>query len=156
MNSLIAQTRGLLALALAGFATIAHAADPAPADVAAALKRSADWHLSNPSGIDTRDWVIAPLYDGLLRVATTTGDAKYLAAVLRFGETRAVLTTDHLRAFTEDPWTMGRIAANGTSGGSSASGAASRSARTAMKRPLRPGKFAEQNAFRSHSAKTPS
>jgi rhamnogalacturonyl hydrolase YesR len=61
------------------------AADPKPADVVAALKRSADWHLANPSGIDTRDWVIAPLYDGLLRVATTTGDPKYLAAVLRFG-----------------------------------------------------------------------
>lgn len=61
------------------------AADPKPDDVAAALKRSADWHLSNPSGIDTRDWVIAPLYDGLLRVALTTGDPKYLAAVLRFG-----------------------------------------------------------------------
>jgi len=61
------------------------AADPKPADIAAALKRSADWHLSNPSGIDTRDWVIAPLYDGLLHVAQTTGDAKYLAAVLRFG-----------------------------------------------------------------------
>ena len=63
----------------------AWAADPKPADIAAALKRSADWHLSNPSGIDTRDWVIAPLYDGLLRVATTTGDAKCLAAVVRFG-----------------------------------------------------------------------
>lgn len=59
--------------------------DPAPADISAALHRSADWHLRHPSGIDTRDWVIAPLYDGLLRTATTTGDARYLAAVLRFG-----------------------------------------------------------------------
>ncbi len=61
------------------------AADPTPAGVVAALKRSADWHLASPSGIDTRDWVIAPLYDGLLRVAIATGDPKYLAAVLRFG-----------------------------------------------------------------------
>ena len=61
------------------------AADPQPGDLAAALKRSADWHLANPSGIDSRDWVIAPLYDGLARLAVTTGDAKYLAAVLRFG-----------------------------------------------------------------------
>ena len=61
------------------------AEDPKPAEVAAALKRSADWQLANPSGIDTRDWVIAPLYDGLLRAAVTTGDAKHLAAVLRFG-----------------------------------------------------------------------
>jgi unsaturated rhamnogalacturonyl hydrolase len=61
------------------------AADPQPAEITAALKRSADWHLANPSGIDTRDWVIAPLYDGLFRLAVTTGDSKYLAAVLRFG-----------------------------------------------------------------------
>ncbi|NDH54649.1 MAG: hypothetical protein EBY24_22355, partial [Betaproteobacteria bacterium] len=61
------------------------AGDLKPGEIAAALKRSADWHLASPSGIDTRDWVIAPLYDGLLRVATTTGDPKYLAAVLRFG-----------------------------------------------------------------------
>jgi hypothetical protein len=65
--------------------TSAHAADPAPADVASALKRSADWHLSNPSGIDTRDWIIAPLYDGLIRTSLATGDPKYLAEVLRFG-----------------------------------------------------------------------
>jgi hypothetical protein len=67
------------------FTLAASAADPQPADIAAAFKRSADWHLSNPSGIDTRDWVIAPLYDGLVRLATTTGDAKYFAGVLRFG-----------------------------------------------------------------------
>ena len=63
----------------------ASAADPSPDDITAALKRSADWHLSNPSGVDTRFWVIAPLYDGLLRTALTTGDAKYLADVIRFG-----------------------------------------------------------------------
>ena len=62
-----------------------NAAEPDPAEVTAALKRSADWQLSNPSGIDTRFWVIAPLYDGLLRVAAATGDPKCLAAVLRFG-----------------------------------------------------------------------
>jgi len=33
------------------------------------------------------------------------------AAVLRMGEVTQVLTTDHLRALTEDPWTMARIAA---------------------------------------------
>ena len=61
------------------------AADLEPAPIAAALKRSADWQLANPSGTETRDWIIAPLYDGLLRTALTTGDAKYLAAVIRFG-----------------------------------------------------------------------
>ncbi|WP_371060432.1 selenide, water dikinase SelD [Rhodosalinus sp. 5P4] len=33
------------------------------------------------------------------------------AAVLEVGGTRQVLTTDHLRAFTEDPWMLARIAA---------------------------------------------
>jgi selenide,water dikinase len=33
------------------------------------------------------------------------------AAVLRFGETRQVLSTDHLRAFWNDPFVMARIAA---------------------------------------------
>jgi unsaturated rhamnogalacturonyl hydrolase len=81
--------RSLPALLLTGLTALVAvttlAAEPVAADIRAALKRSADWHLANPSGIDTRDWVIAPLYDGLLRTATTTGDAKYLAAVLRFG-----------------------------------------------------------------------
>ena len=34
------------------------------------------------------------------------------AAVLTVGGARQVVTTDHLRAFTEDPWTLARIAAN--------------------------------------------
>ena len=62
-----------------------HATELAPADVSAALKRSADWQLANPSGTEIRDWIIAPLYDGLLRTALATGDAKYLAAVIRMG-----------------------------------------------------------------------
>ena len=61
------------------------AADLEPAPITAALKRSADWQLATPSGTELRDWIIAPLYDGLLRTALTTGDAKYLAAVIRFG-----------------------------------------------------------------------
>ncbi|MEY3898067.1 MAG: Unsaturated rhamnogalacturonyl hydrolase YteR [Verrucomicrobiota bacterium] len=61
------------------------AEDLAAAPITAALKRSADWQLANPSGTEIRDWIIAPLYDGLLRTASATGDAKYLAAVLRMG-----------------------------------------------------------------------
>ena len=61
------------------------AADLEPAPIAAALKRSADWQLANPSGTEIRDWIIAPLYDGLLRTSLATGDAKYLAAVIRLG-----------------------------------------------------------------------
>jgi unsaturated rhamnogalacturonyl hydrolase len=65
----------------------ARAADPElkPASITAALTRSADWQLANPSGTELRDWIIAPLNDGLLRTSLATGDAKYLAAVLRFG-----------------------------------------------------------------------
>ncbi|MCR9254631.1 MAG: selenide, water dikinase SelD [Alphaproteobacteria bacterium] len=33
------------------------------------------------------------------------------AAVVRIGDRRQVISADHLRAFTEDPWMMGRIAA---------------------------------------------
>ena len=66
-------------------APLCHAADLAPDQVSTALKRSADWQLANPSGTEIRDWIIAPLYDGLLRTALATGDAKYLAAVIRMG-----------------------------------------------------------------------
>lgn len=79
--------------------------DPKPAEVAAALKRAANWHLGSPSGIDTRDWVIAPLYDGLLRSAITTGDAHYLAAVLRFG-TQSGWMADN-RIFHADDYAVG-------------------------------------------------
>ncbi|MDQ8187713.1 glycoside hydrolase family 88 protein [Pelagicoccus sp. SDUM812002] len=50
------------------------------------VRRVADWILDNPSGRDTRHWVIAPLYDGLLRAADATGDERYLATVLELGE----------------------------------------------------------------------
>jgi len=63
----------------------ASAAELKPGEISAALKRSADWQLANPSGTEIRDWIIAPLYDGLLRTALATGDAKYLAAVVRMG-----------------------------------------------------------------------
>ena len=41
-------------------------------------------------------------------ILTEPGDD---AAVLALGDARQVLTTDHLRAFTEDPWMLARIAA---------------------------------------------
>lgn len=61
-------------------------AEPTAASVTGVLPRSADWGLAHPSGRDTRFWVIEPPYDGLLRTATATDDAKYLAARLRFGD----------------------------------------------------------------------
>lgn len=54
-------------------------------DVRAAVTRSADWQLANPRRIETTDWIIAPLYDGLLRTAFATGESRYAQAVLRFG-----------------------------------------------------------------------
>jgi rhamnogalacturonyl hydrolase YesR len=83
--SLIQFRLALLLGLTAATATQCIAGDPTPAEVAGALRRSADWQLANPSGIDTRFWVVAPLYDGLVRLAVTTGDPEYLAAVLRFG-----------------------------------------------------------------------
>ena len=61
------------------------AAELDPAQITTALQRSADWQLANPSGTEIRDWIIAPLYDGLIRSSLATGDPKYLAAVLRLG-----------------------------------------------------------------------
>lgn len=61
------------------------AADLEPNSIATALKRSADWQLANPSGTEIRDWIIAPFYDGLIYTSLATGDAKYLAAVVRMG-----------------------------------------------------------------------
>ena len=70
------------------------AAEPLPEEISAALKRSADWQLASPTGMTTTSWIIAPFYDGLLRTALTTGDPKYLAAVIRFG--------------TQSGWTPGK------------------------------------------------
>ncbi|MCU0781221.1 MAG: glycoside hydrolase family 88 protein [Akkermansiaceae bacterium] len=79
----------LRAVLLAGLAFAAPASSSAeelePAAISATLKRAANWQLANPSGTELRDWIIAPFYDGLLRTAMATGDAKYLAAVIRFG-----------------------------------------------------------------------
>lgn len=58
-------------------------------------------------------------------VETGPGDD---AAVLRIGDARQVLTTDHLRAFTDDPALMARIAAHHALGDVRAMGAAPQSA----------------------------
>lgn len=57
-----------------------------PQQVAAAIKLAADWQLANPSPQDPRHWSMAPLYDGLIDTSLTTGDPRYLAAVLRAGK----------------------------------------------------------------------
>src|SRR5438093_117985 len=53
--------------------------------VKATLRRIADWQLANPVRFDPRNWAMAPLYDGLISASETTGDPKYLAAVVRAG-----------------------------------------------------------------------
>lgn len=65
--------------------SLSPAGDLDASGITAALKRSADWQLAHPSGTEIRDWIIAPLYDGLIHTSLATGDPKYLAAVLRFG-----------------------------------------------------------------------
>lgn len=61
-------------------------------------------------GAGALDPVLAGLPTGPRdNIETGPGDD---AAVLRIGGTRQILTTDHLRAFTGDPWTMTRIAAH--------------------------------------------
>jgi len=107
------RTRGLipslLTLLLVGLGTNcalgATAGGPARVEVVTALKKSADWQLANPSGIDTRFWTIAPLYDGLIRLALTTGDAKYLAAVLSLGTQSAWMPGD--RTYHADDHAVG-------------------------------------------------
>jgi unsaturated rhamnogalacturonyl hydrolase len=49
------------------------------------IRRVADYQLSHPVEYDARHWVMAPLYDGLIDASLTTGDPRYLAAVIRAG-----------------------------------------------------------------------
>ena len=78
----------ILPTLLAAFALAASAEEVKPLDpaqITSTLKRVADWQLANPNGTNLREWVIAPLYDGLIDLSETTGDPKYLAAVVRMG-----------------------------------------------------------------------
>ena len=81
---------GLVGLGVAMVLSVAQAA-PVPAaslsvgEVEQSLRQVADYILEHPSGRDTRHWVVAPLYDGLLETAYVTGDATYLAMVLDLG-----------------------------------------------------------------------
>ena len=72
-------------LPLSAWSATVAASDPKLAEVTAAIERSARWQLANPSGTDTRDWVIAPLYDGLIAAGLSTGQARYLVPVVDLG-----------------------------------------------------------------------
>lgn len=54
--------------------------------VKAVLEQVGDWALVNPDRFDASYWAMAPLYDGLIDASLMTGDAKYLAAVMRAGQ----------------------------------------------------------------------
>ncbi|MBK1879352.1 glycoside hydrolase family 88 protein [Pelagicoccus mobilis] len=59
--------------------------------VEAALRHSADWQLAHPNEnqaypVGIREWHMASLYDGLLRLSLITGDARYLSEVVRQAE----------------------------------------------------------------------
>lgn len=85
---------GAAAFAVAAFFATgcAQKSEQASADsVEAEVRKVADWIIDHPSGRDTRHWVIAPLYDGLLRAADATGDERYLATVVKLGERSAWL-----------------------------------------------------------------
>jgi len=56
-----------------------------PGSIKATIRRVADWQLENPVSFGPRNWAMAPLYDGLISASETTGDPKYLAAVIRAG-----------------------------------------------------------------------
>jgi unsaturated rhamnogalacturonyl hydrolase len=74
----------MLAVAAQGAETASTALTPAA--VEAAIRRSADWQLSIPLEAPARDWVVAPWYDSLVRLSQVTGDARYLAEVIKIGD----------------------------------------------------------------------
>ena len=73
-----------LGLALLIFQPLVAAPEPTANEVVVALQRAADWQLANPSEKNLNSWIIAPFYDGLLRMAEATGDPEYMADVIRF------------------------------------------------------------------------
>ncbi|MBK1879355.1 glycoside hydrolase family 88 protein [Pelagicoccus mobilis] len=87
MNSKL--TKSLLLTIALGLTSLAQAQLRAP-QVEAALRKTADWQLAHPNEnqlreIGIRQWHIAPLYDGLLRLSYMTGDPKYLGEIVRVG-----------------------------------------------------------------------
>ena len=92
MKRLIPLTLALAAFTFQGCCTSAadasaHAAPAVAASaVVADMRRAADWQLAHPSKHAETDWTQAPFWSGLLATYRTSGDAKYLDAVLAMGE----------------------------------------------------------------------
>ena len=65
------------------------AADPQPRAILHEMQRVADWQIAHPSSHPASDWTQAPFYLGLENFAQTSGDARYLDAVTRAGQSLA-------------------------------------------------------------------
>jgi len=62
---------------------------PAPidrAEVVRVMRAAADWQLAHPSSHEAYDWTQAAFYTGVMALARTTGDAKYVEAMTAMGE----------------------------------------------------------------------
>jgi unsaturated rhamnogalacturonyl hydrolase len=57
-----------------------------PREIRAAMRKVADWQLRTGESRFNQQWTFAPLYDGLIAAARTTGDPKYRDAVVRAAE----------------------------------------------------------------------
>ncbi|MCX8497113.1 MAG: hypothetical protein ORN51_13110, partial [Akkermansiaceae bacterium] len=65
------------------------AADPQPQAILHEMQRVADWQIAHPSSHPTSDWTQAPFYLGLENLSQASGDARYLDAVTRAGQSLA-------------------------------------------------------------------
>ena len=93
--------------------TIRHDANPIgtpPEEVLAVMKRVADWQLANPSRHGAHEWPHGAWYAGLMALANTSQDTKYLDAMLEIGSRagwapgpRPYMADDHavLQAYLE-------------------------------------------------------
>jgi len=74
-----------------GLILVAHALNGADAkwpDLSV-IERVADWQLANPSTHPTTSWIHAPFYAGLIALAKTSGESRFLEAAYGIGEKNA-------------------------------------------------------------------
>jgi unsaturated rhamnogalacturonyl hydrolase len=57
-----------------------------PRDIEAAMRKVADWQLSNADDRFSADWTFAALYDGFIAASRATGNERYRDAVWRFAD----------------------------------------------------------------------
>lgn len=64
----------------------ATASDVTRESITVAMRRVADWQIAHPSKHVTTDWTQAPYFSGLMALYRVSDDAKYLDAMIGFGE----------------------------------------------------------------------